>query len=235
MRSACRNPEKRKRLSEEQVQALNELGMTWRKKSDVQWERGYAAAAAYHKTFGNLNVPTTYQTPDGFRLGRWLCRQRERQDMPAAQQAKLDRLGMIWKKADPWEERLTLAQSYYHRYGNLEIPADYVENGIWLGKWLDQQRQIYIGKQHGKVLSKEQIRALEQIGMCWTGKQERVWQEQYAQARQYFETYGSLRVPANYIASNGKRLDLWIRKQKKAQKDGKLSAEQVQSLKQIGF
>ena len=235
VRSACRNPEKRKRLSEEQIQALKELGMTWRKKSDVQWERGYAAAAAYHKTFGNLKVPTTYQTSDGFRLGRWLCRQRERQDMPAAQQAKLDRLGMIWKKADPWEERLTLAQSYYHRYGNLEIPADYVENGIWLGKWLDQQRQIYIGKQHGKVMSKEQIRALEQIGMCWTGKQERVWQEQYAQARQYFETYGSLRVPANYIASNGKRLDLWIRKQKKAQKDGKLSAEQVQSLKQIGF
>ncbi len=80
---------------------------------------------------------------------------------------------------------------------------------------VDQQRQIYIGKQHGKVLSKEQIRALEQIGMCWTGKQERVWQEQYAQARQYFETYGSFARSGKLYSIQWEAADLWIRKQKK--------------------
>ena len=235
VRSACRNPEKRKQLSEEQIQALNELGMTWRKRSDTQWERGYAAAAAYHKTFGDLNVPTTYQTPDGFRLGRWLCRQRERQDMPAAQQAKLDRLGMTWKKENPWQIRFELAKSYYLRHGDLDVPAGYVEHGIWLEKWINEQKQIYWGKRPGKMLTKEQVCALEQIGMSWDSKQERIWQEQYALAKQYFETHGSLSIPEDYVASNGKRLDLWVQRQKKAQKNGKLSSEQVRSLKQIGF
>ena len=235
VRSAYRNPEKRKRLSEKQIQALNELGMTWKKKSDTQWERGYAAASAYYRTYGNLNVPTTYQTPDGFRLGRWLCRQRERQDIPAAQQAKLDRLGMTWKKEDSWQIRFELAKNYYLRHGDLDIPAGYVEHGIWLEKWINEQKQIYLGKRQGKSLTTKQIDALEQIGMSWDSKQERVWREQYALAKQYFETYGSVSVPGNYVASNGKRLDLWIQRQKRAQKNGKLSPEQMRCLAQIGL
>ena len=168
VRSACRNPEKRKQLSEEQIQALNELGMTWRKRSDTQWERGYAAAAAYHKTFGDLNVPTTYQTPDGFRLGRWLCRQRERQDMPAAQQAKLDRLGMTWKKENPWQIRFELAKSYYLRHGDLDVPAGYVEHGIWLEKWSNEQKQIYLGKRlHILTISKRSAQKLSVFCMIF--------------------------------------------------------------------
>lgn len=235
IRSTYRNPGKNAPLSQEQIQALEVLGMTWKRKSNTQWERGYDEAFAYYKAFGHLNVPTTYQTPDGFHLGRWICRQRDRQDMPAAQQEKLDRLGMVWKKEDPWKKRLALAESYYQQHGNLDIPSEYVEQGIWLGKWVDEQRQIYLGRRQGKSLTDRQIQALERIGMQWSGKQERVWQEQYAQALQYFEDHGSLSVPPNYIAPNGKRLGVWITKQQSAKKNGKLSKEQLQQLEQIGL
>lgn len=235
MRSACRNGRENAPLSHEQMQALEAIGMTWQRRSDVQWERGYAAALTYYKNFGNLNVPTTYQTQEGFRLGRWICRQRERQNMPAAQQEKLDHLGMIWQKEEPWEKRFKLAESYHQRHGDLNIPAGYVEQGIWLGKWIDEQRQIYLGRRQGKTLTDGQIQALERIEMQWNGKQERVWQEQYAQALQYFRDHGSLSVPPNYIAPNGKRLDVWITKQQSAKKSGKLSPEQMLQLEQIGL
>ena len=235
IRSAYRNPGKNAPLSQEQIQALEVLGMTWKRKSNTQWERGYDEAFSYYKAFGHLNVPTTYQTPDGFHLGRWLCRQRDRQDMPAAQQEKLDRLGMVWKKEGPWKKRLALAESYYQQHGNLDIPSEYVKQGIWLGKWIDEQRQIYLGRRQGKSLTDEQIQALERIGMQWSGKQERVWQEQYAQALQYFKDHGSLSVPPNYIAPNGKRLGVWITKQQSAKENGKLSKEQLQQLEQIGL
>lgn len=71
--------------------------------------------------------------------------------------------------------------------------------------------------------------------MQWSGKQERVWQEQYAQALQYFKDHGSLSVPPNYIAPNGKRLGVWITKQQGAKKNGKLSKEQLRQLEQIGL
>ena len=41
-----------------------------------------------------------------------------------------------------------------------------------LAKWLNEQRQIYIGNRGKKTLTKEQIERLEAIGMTW-GKRTR--------------------------------------------------------------
>lgn len=65
------------RLSAEQISALNAMGMVWDKKQEQLWNSGYSAAKQYFETHGNLDIPTTYKTPDGFALGKWLSAQRK--------------------------------------------------------------------------------------------------------------------------------------------------------------
>lgn len=74
---------------------------------------------------------------------------------------------MIWEKRDSWETRYKLAAEYFAEHGNLRVPAKYKANGVWLNKWLNEQRQAYLGKRKGKRLSEEQIGRLEAIGMVW--------------------------------------------------------------------
>ena len=79
---------------------------------------------------------------------------------------------------------------YYEEHGNLNIPPRYKANGIWIAKWLNEQRQIYIGNRPGKQLTKEQIECLEAIGMTWENKTHvasgHAWLEQFAEAKQYY-------------------------------------------------
>ena len=63
--------------------------------------------------------------------------------------------------------RYAAAKAYFTEHGDLNMPAQYKANGMWLAKWLNEQRQIYIGNRPGKSLTTEQVRRLEAIGMTW--------------------------------------------------------------------
>ena len=69
----------RSALTTEQVRRLEAIGMAWEDPFDRQWQTGYQAAKEYYAQNGNLNIPYSYCTPDGFRLGRWIRRQRSMQ------------------------------------------------------------------------------------------------------------------------------------------------------------
>ena len=172
------------RLTAEQIRRLDEIGMVWEDAYTRQWEYGYGQAVKWYEAHHNLEVPATYVDEDGFALGKWIRRHRE-VDARTGRQAiqltperreKLDALGMTWeKKPDPWETRYALARSYYLEHGNLRVPADYRPDGIWLGKWINEQKQIYRGNRAGKSLSREQVQRLEQIGITWgAGRPERL-------------------------------------------------------------
>ena len=76
------------------------------------------AAKKYKETYGNLEVPSNYVTPDGVLLGKWIARQRYTWQNPEhssarvtpERKAQLDELGMVWEKYDPWQERYNLAK-----------------------------------------------------------------------------------------------------------------------------
>ena len=156
-------------LTPEKIERLDSIGMVWKGRNEQAWDRGYQAAVAYHAEFGNLDVTTTYVSPDGYKLGKWLAEKREQGKgklSPDKQQA-LDALGMIWTKPDSWEIRYALVKAYFEEHGNLNIPPKYTVDGIWLAKWLNEQRQIYIGNRGKKTLTKDQIERLEAIGMTW--------------------------------------------------------------------
>ena len=79
----------------------------------------------------------------------------------------MDSLGMIWQKPDPWEVRYQLAKEYFQAHGNLSIPSKYRAEGVWLAKWVNEQKQIRAGKRKGKSLREDQVRRLDEIGMVW--------------------------------------------------------------------
>ncbi len=157
------------KLTEEQIARLDGIGMVWKTKPEQQWDKGYVEAKAYYDAYGNLNVPVSYVSPSGYKLGHWIVDRREKGKAKhsAKRQEQLDALGMIWVKPDPWEVRYEFAKAYYEEHGNLSIPSKYRADGIWLAKWVNEQKQVYAGKRKGKTLSDEQVQRLEAIGMEW--------------------------------------------------------------------
>lgn len=167
-------------LTEDQIHRLDSIGMLWSDKFARQWEQGFQEAEQYFRAFGTLSVPVTYVSNSGFKLGDWIANQRERgrDKMSAERREKLDGLGMVWKKQNPWEVRFALVQEYYHAHGNLNVPGSYVVQGIWLGKWLNEQKQIYWGKRAGKSLTQEQVVKLKSVGFTFTEQKKRPVQRQ---------------------------------------------------------
>lgn len=228
-------------LTEEKIAKLNSLGIAWMRKSDLAWERGYSAAKAYYEQNGNLDVPGTYETADGYSLGSWIANQRlkGREKLAANRVEKLNALGMIWKKDDPWEVRFGLAKAYYDEHGNLNVPNEYHPNGIWIGKWVNEQKQIYRGNRKNKSLTPEQIERLESIGIVWVNEIELkhyvAWDMQFQEAETFFHNNGHLSVPNGYVGTNGKNLSRWIVTQRKNYKEGKLTEGQIKKLISIGI
>lgn len=63
-----------------------------------------------------------------------------------------------------WSKKYELAKKYYQSHGDLLIPATYIdESGIKIGSWIRTQR-VY---RKNRLLDKDQIEALDKIGMVW--------------------------------------------------------------------
>ena len=227
--------------TEEQIARLDEIGMIWKTQYETAWDTGYLAALNYYRTHGDLCVPTSYIAPNGYKLGAWISDRREKgkENHSVQRQKQLDELGMIWTKPDSWEVRYALAKQYYEEHGDLNVLPQYKADGIWLAKWLNEQRQIYIGNRNEKSLTEEQIRRLEQIGMIWENRNQIVsdeaWQRKFRSVQAFYREYGHLNIPDDYAGGNGKSLSLWLNRQRKQKSASKLCQAQIEMLEDIGM
>ena len=223
-------------LPQEQVERLDALGMDWTNRNDRKWMSLYDVAAAYYHEHGNLNVPSEYVTPDGVLLGKWVARQRYAYLNPDRSSARvtperkalLDKLGMVWEKYDPWQERYDLALAYKTEHGDLEIPSVYkTADGVWLGSWVNRQRQALnsgssaLGSERRKLLRtlfKGERRPSDPAADHGTVR-EANWERNFRSAARYARKYKHLLVPASYVDSDGVRLGVWISNLRAARKN----------------
>ena len=223
-------------LPQEQVERLDALGMDWTNRNDRKWMSLYDVAAAYYHEHGNLNVPSEYVTPDGVLLGKWVARQRYAYLNPDRSSARvtperkalLDKLGMVWEKYDPWQERYDLALAYKTEHGDLEIPSVYkTEDGVWLGSWVSRQRQALnsgsgaLSSERRKLLRtlfKGERRPSDPAADHGTVR-EANWERNFRSAARYARKYKHLLVPASYVDSDGVRLGVWISNLRAARKN----------------
>lgn len=223
-------------LPQEQVERLDALGMDWTNRNDRKWMSLYDVAAAYYHEHGSLNVPSEYVTPDGVLLGKWVARQRYAYLNPDRSSARvtperkalLDKLGMVWEKYDPWQERYDLALAYKTEHGDLEIPSVYkTADGVWLGSWVSRQRQTL--NSGSSALSSERRKLLRTL---FKGERrpsdpaadhgtvrEANWERNFRSAARYARKYKHLLVPASYVDSDGVRLGVWISNLRAARKN----------------
>ena len=223
-------------LPQEQVERLDALGMDWTNRNDRKWMSLYDVAAAYYHEHGSLNVPSEYVTPDGVLLGKWVVRQRYAYLNPDRSSARvtperkalLDKLGMVWEKYDPWQERYDLALAYKTEHGDLEIPSVYkTADGVWLGSWVSRQRQAL--NSGSSALSSERRKLLRTL---FKGERrpsdpaadhgtvrEANWERNFRSAARYARKYKHLLVPASYVDSDGVRLGVWISNLRAARKN----------------
>ena len=76
--------------------------------------------------------------------------------------------------------------------------------------------------------------------MYWGNRNDRQWNEGYQEAKRYFEVYGNLNVPINYVSPSGYALGKWIKRQRYArlnpEKSGAvLTEERIAKLDAIGM
>ena len=175
---------KKAKLSPEKINLLKKLGMCFETRdNNNEWNKNYALVQNYYEHHGNLKIPVKFKTLNGYEydengisLGTWLATQRQSYKKAKLSPERINllkKLGMRLETVNynDWNENYALVQNYYEHHGNLEIPVkfktlngyEYDENGINLGIWIQNQKQLY----KKANLSPERINLLESIGMKW--------------------------------------------------------------------
>ena len=125
-----------------------------------------------------------------------------------------------------WDFMYGLAKQYSLENGNLLPVQKYItDEGYQLGTWLVTQRTLH---RRGE-LSRSRAMRLERIGMDWRTRNERFWDENFAEAKRYYAKHGNLAPPSRT------RLSIWLVLQRKKRREGLLPAEQIAQLEQIGM
>ena len=157
----------------------------------ASWDIMYEKAKAYYEKNGDLEIPATYFTEDGYSLGLWINTQRglyrgthNGKPLTQMQIDALNAIGMRWQSIGElsWERYYEAAKKYYEENGNLLAPYSYVnENGINIGQWLVTQRMAKKNGIRKWGFSEERSARLDEIGMVWDVP-DYLWEENYEAA-----------------------------------------------------
>ena len=250
-----RRAKKENVLSKDREEKLFAIGMIF-DAFEEQWQEMYKLAKKYFEHYGNLNIPQSFKTTNGydydnqgFNLGRWIHTQRKKWKkgiLSKDREEKLFTLGMKFDAyEDKWQEMYELAKKYFEHYGNLNIPYyfkttngyDYNDQGLNLGIWINNQRSA----EKKGILSKGREEKLFAIGMKFDTFKEQ-WQKMYDLAKKYFEYYGNLNIPCYFKTTNGYDYDdqgfnlgRWINNQRSTEKKNILSKDREEKLFAIGM
>lgn len=221
-------------LSEDKIKLLNEIEMVW-DKPEEEWQQKYNLAKDYSEKYGNLNIPCGY-TVDKVNLYSWIGTQRTNYNQGKLSEKRIRLLVEIGmdltdnknRNEIRWERNYELAKAYYEKYGDLLIHRDYVVDGVKLGSWLNFLRT------HKDSLSQEKIERLEAIGMQWKliDYERKTFDESFAIAKRYYETYGNLLIEENTIFEDY-NLSNWLVNMKNNYRQNKLTIEQIKKLESI--
>jgi hypothetical protein len=209
-------------LSEDEGSVL--LGLQGSSNSDSEeWRENYNKLKEFHLEHGHIEVSSR----DDRSLTAWIRHQRKettRRKLSEEQTEKLSELGFIWSRRgakNSWEEKFLKLKQFKERTGHCKVPLKLDRQ---LNSWVDAQRQA---NKQGR-LSDERIRKLESLGVQWIVKS---WESKFQKLVDFKESHGHCNVPLH----SEKQLYRWVVDQRRAHKRGKLSADRVRRLEEIGI
>ncbi len=226
------------RLTIDQVERLNLLGIRWDVKRREPFDYWYALLCDFYKENGHSVVPLLYETQEGEKLGRWVAKVRRDYRagvLPPNEKETLDKLKFWWDVKDAWwEEGFQHAKKYYDIHKKLDVPKDYIsEDGYKLGNWITRQKKNRKGSGNG-IITEERIRRLEEIGLSWNKVLDDRYNEQVQLYVRFVREFKTPIVPIDCVYE-GKKLGAWVERQKIAYKAGKLERSRIRKLEKVGF
>lgn len=213
-------------------------GWIWKVRDDA-WERGLEQLIRYVEMNGSANVPTSYCTPEGYRLGSWVQNQIARKaTLELDQITRLEGLkGWWWDRRDQaWEKGFAALVEYKRTYGAPLVPAHWrTPDGFPLGQWVANQRSP-IGQRRLTPERRKRLGLLD--GWSWRIREDydESWERGYAALTDYVRLNGHARVPIAYSTPDGFKLGAWVSQQRTFGPGGtrqRLSEQRVRRLEQL--
>ncbi len=196
-------------LAADRQRRLRELpGWTWDPYAD-QWNEGFNLLLDYVERQGDARVPASY-TVDGYRLGRWVIKQRvahSEENLEAERKRRLQKLpGWTWDtNAARWEEGFSRLQDYVKHHGDARVPTSYTVDGYKLGNWVKTCRILF----NKGALPADRKRRLKKLpAWTWDPKAAQ-WEEGFSRLQDYVKRHGDARVPKAYTV-DGYKLGEWV-------------------------
>lgn len=131
--------------------------------------------------------------------------------------------------ADQWEDMFQLLCEYKNKYGDANAPKTHNGENEKLGTWCQRQRRLY----HANKLSDERSERLKSIGFSFDPLGEE-WNRRYEQCRRYIDEHDGNADISRRTNYEGEHLGAWVDTQRKRYKQGKLSKERYERLRQLG-
>ena len=218
------------KLSADRVEKLSNLGDWSWEPFDEKFEKYIEELQEYFKVHGTTRVPL------GSPLGNWVGNQRAFNQKGKLSAERIERLSKIgdwsWEpRDDQWQKMFEVLQEHFETTGTTRTSANYkTPDGDPLGSWANTQRTL---RRRG-TLSAERIELLNSLDdWSWEPRAGR-WPEWFRLLQRYFEDTGTTRVPDDYKTPGGQPLGNWVGMQRTKYRTGKLSADRIQLLKNLG-
>ena len=227
-------------LGQDNKHRLEQVGFVWSTRHAWHtWEKSFQKLLAYKIEHGNVLVPQTYKTSDGFGLGWWVTKQRSAEKLGTLGQdkkKKLEQVGFVWgiRHAEyTWEQSFQKLLAYKNEHGNVLVPRNYkTSDGFGLGRWVKAQRRA----EKLGMLGQDKKHWLDQVGFVWGIRHaEYTWEQSFQKLLAYKNEHGNVLVPRNYKTSDGFGLGWWVTSQRRKDKLGTLGQDNKHQLEQVGF
>lgn len=238
------------KLSSLQLSLLSSLRIKWMKtytEGYRKWFHHCEQLEEYYKDNKTLSMPKDTYMSDGTNLFTWKTQQKQLYKQNKLQQYQIERLeaiGMEWNtkpkgnapvnKSLRWNDYYKVAKKFYEEHGHLLIKEKDIIDGIPLGKWMQKQKERYLGVR-STPLSKEDIKKLEKIGMSWEPFVEAKWEYIIKLLTEFIkENKGKQKLTKDTIYK-GYELGQEFMFIYKRYKNNELSKEKAQKLRMLGF
>lgn len=189
-----------------------------------EWALHYNKLKEFKENTGHLEVSTKMDRS----LVAWIKFQRKessRNRLSQEQIQLLKQIGFQWNSPrgsrHSWEDKFQKLKEFQELHGHCKVPLKLDRQ---LNSWVDAQRQA---NKQGR-LSEERIKKLESLGVQWIVKS---WESKFKKLKEFKERHGHCNVPLH----TEKQLYRWVVDQRRAHKRGKLSAERVKKLEELGI
>mmetsp|Transcript_73214 Transcript_73214/g.169839 ORF Transcript_73214/g.169839 Transcript_73214/m.169839 type:complete len:508 (+) Transcript_73214:2-1525(+) len=225
-------------LEPDRIERLDSLNFVY--EVLLGWEARFSDLVKFKELYGHCRVQPKYKTPEGFGLGVWTQVQKKkmlRGQLTEDRVAKLKSIGVEARPRIGWDDGFQALKEHVAVHGKGRFERTTVTpTGFPLGRWY---WRVEAQRKRG-VLKKERVQQLEKLGV-WRPPTKGgrsygdSWQQAFKRFQDYYAKFGTLKIPQLYKAPDGFRLGKWVERQVERKKLGKLEAERVEALREIGL